>query len=127
MTVEYLRRNLNIARVIGASAGAKTATSRLTNMKKPPKWLVKQLEGIESRLAGLSAELAAWRDMADDAPQYGITPSPPSGEVVPLTTDWVAVGRILEAHHALRGQFIPGTSNWGAAIWKAAHGIKEGS
>lgn len=52
---------------------------------------------------------------------------PPGRGMVPMSVDWEAVGRILEAHHAMQGQFIPGTSNWGAAIWKAALGIKEGS
>lgn len=45
----------------------------------------------------------------------------------PMTNviDWPAVGRIIETHYRLRGIQTAGTSNWGAAIWKAAHGVKE--
>lgn len=56
--------------------------------------------------------IAVCRDVA--APVRGL----------PLTeVDWIAVGRILDAQQRLRGIHSIGTSNWGAAIWKAAHGI----
>jgi hypothetical protein len=52
----------------------------------------------------------------------------PQPAQVPLTQiDWQAVGRIMEAHQDVKQRHIPGTTNWGAAIWKAAHGIKSGA
>lgn len=43
----------------------------------------------------------------------------PAGEV-DADVDWAAVGRIIDTHAATRGQFVAGTSNWGAAIYRAA-------
>lgn len=52
-------------------------------------------------------------------------PPPAPVERKPLTEiDWPAVGRIIDVNSRLRGQHTAGTSNWGAAIWKAAHGIE---
>lgn len=67
---EYLRRNLEVAKAAGAHAGSLAAIKRLLNMKRPPMWLLAKLEGIRDRTEGLSKELAAWRDQADDAPDY---------------------------------------------------------
>jgi hypothetical protein len=36
-------------------------------------WLVGALEGIERRTAAVHPEMAAWRDQADDAPEYVCT------------------------------------------------------
>lgn len=46
----------------------------------------------------------------------------------PLTDeiDWAAVGRIIEMNDRVRGTLVSGTSNWGAAIYRAAHGIGTG-
>lgn len=67
---EYLRRNMEVAKAAGAHANAKSAIKRLMQMKRPPMWALAALEGIRDRTEGLSKELAAWRDQADDAPSY---------------------------------------------------------
>ena len=70
MSAEYLRRNLQVAKAVGANANTKAAIVRLMKMKRPPMWVLAALEGIRDRTEGLSKELAAWRDQADDAPSY---------------------------------------------------------
>lgn len=65
---EYLRRNSIHAKSIGAQAGVRVALERLTKRKDAPKWLVKQLEGVASRLAPVPHEIAEWRNIAPDAP-----------------------------------------------------------
>lgn len=67
---EYLRRNLLVAKAIGANANAKVALMRLRTMKRPPKWLLESYEGIISRTDPLSPDLAKWRDLAEDRPEY---------------------------------------------------------
>lgn len=67
---EYLRRNLLLAKAIGAKAGASTALKRLEMQTRPPKWLVNALRGILERCDPLPAELAKWRDLAPDTPDY---------------------------------------------------------
>lgn len=67
---EYLRRNLIHAGSIGMTAGLKTAMRRLSETKRPPKWLLAQLRGILDRAERCPPELAAWRNQADDAPVY---------------------------------------------------------
>lgn len=67
---EYLRRNLQGAKAYGAHAASVKAIERLLQMKRPPVWIIAAFEGIRDRTAGLGAELAAWRDQADDAPDY---------------------------------------------------------
>lgn len=59
---EYLRRNRQVARAIGAHANAKVALERLLVQQKPPRWLVRALIGIVERTEYLPSELAAWRD-----------------------------------------------------------------
>ena len=58
---EYLRRNLMVCKAVGAKANAASALTRLRQQKRPPKWLVKALEGIEERVQPLSYELANYR------------------------------------------------------------------
>lgn len=70
MSNEYLRRDLEICKAVGIQAGAATALKRLANMKRPPAWVIKAFAGISERAEGLPAELAAWRNQADDAPDY---------------------------------------------------------
>jgi len=70
MHTEHLRRNLLVAKAIGARANAGVALDRLRTHKRPPKWLVAYLEGIVKRCEPLPAELARWRDTADDSPDY---------------------------------------------------------
>ena len=65
---EYLRRNLLHANSIGARAGVRTALERLSKMKRAPHWIVDAFEQIGARVEDLPAELAAWRNQADDAP-----------------------------------------------------------
>lgn len=65
---EYLRRNLIHAGSIGVRAGISNAVDRLKTTKRPPKWLVAQLEGLSDRAERASSELAKWRNSAPDAP-----------------------------------------------------------
>lgn len=66
---EYLRRNLVHAGAVGVRAGISNAVDRLRATKRPPKWLVKQLEGLLDRAEGSHRELAQWRNSAPDAPR----------------------------------------------------------
>jgi hypothetical protein len=61
-TNEYLRRNLNVARAVGAESLAQSILDQLGRMKRPPKWLVEKVRGIEERVQPLAAELAAYRN-----------------------------------------------------------------
>lgn len=67
---EYLRRNLMHAKACGAHANTSAALRRLEMQARPPRWLVKELEGIMRRLEPLPNELAQWRNLAPDAPEY---------------------------------------------------------
>lgn len=60
-TLEYLRRNMNVCKAVGAHANAKAALKRLQAQKRPAKWLVEYLEGIVSRTEPLAHELAMYR------------------------------------------------------------------
>ncbi|SRR6266581_2336762 len=61
---EYLRRNLLVAKAIGANANAKAALERLRSQKRPPQWLVTYLEGIVERTEPLGPALACYRSSA---------------------------------------------------------------
>lgn len=65
---EYLRRNLLIAKAIGARAAANVALHRLKKMKNPPKWIIAAFEAVEVRTAELPPDLALWRNSAPDTP-----------------------------------------------------------
>ena len=65
---EYHRRNMQVARVIGAQAAVDQALERALSIKSIPNWMIAYLESAANRLPGLSADLAAWRDLAHDAP-----------------------------------------------------------
>lgn len=67
---EYLRRNLIHAKAVGAHANTAAALRRLEMQAKPPKWLIKALEGIMLRLQDVHPEVARWRNIAPDAPDY---------------------------------------------------------
>lgn len=67
---EYLRRNLLHAKACGAKANVSTALKRLEMQTRPPQWLVNALRGILERVDPLPAELARWRDLAPDTPDY---------------------------------------------------------
>lgn len=67
---EYMRRNLIYACGVGTEANARAALTRLRATKRPAKWLVDVLEGIENRAKRMHPELAAWRNSAPDAPEY---------------------------------------------------------
>lgn len=62
-TLEYLRRNMNVCKAVGAHANSKAALKRLQAQKRPAKWLVEYLEGIISRTEPLAHELAKYRAM----------------------------------------------------------------
>lgn len=58
---EYLRRNLLVAKAIGAHANSSAALKRLQATTRPPQWLVKYLEGIIERTEPLVSALACYR------------------------------------------------------------------
>jgi hypothetical protein len=58
---EYLRRNLLVAKAIGAHANSSAALKRLRETKRPAQWLVKYLEGIIERTEPLVSALACYR------------------------------------------------------------------
>jgi len=64
MTVnpEYLRRNLLHCSAVGAWAGADSALKRLQSHKRPPKWLIEQLQGIKERAGKVKFEMVLHRD-----------------------------------------------------------------
>ena len=66
--VEYLRRNLVIAKACGAKAEIKITAERLKNTKRVPKWLIASLAAMQVRVEDLPHELAQWRDAAPDNP-----------------------------------------------------------
>ena len=66
---EHHRRNIQVARVVGAKAAVDLALERAKNVKSMPKWLIEYLNNAAERLPGLSTDLAAWRDCADDKPE----------------------------------------------------------
>lgn len=67
---EYLHRNLIHAKAVGAHANTAAALRRLEMQANPPKWLIKALEEIMQRLQEVHPEVARWRDIAPDAPEY---------------------------------------------------------
>lgn len=67
---EYLRRNMMVAKAIGAHANTAAALRRLKQQSRPPQWLVRELEWIITSLEPLPGELAQWRNLATDAPDY---------------------------------------------------------
>lgn len=66
---EYHRRNMQVCRVVGAQASVDQALERARSVKSIPQWMIRFLESAAERLPGLSTDLAAWRDLADDAPE----------------------------------------------------------
>lgn len=66
---EYHRRNMQVARVCGAQAAVDQALERALTVKSIPVWLIAYLESAAKRLPGLQHDLAAWRDLASDAPE----------------------------------------------------------
>lgn len=66
---EYLRRNLVHCSSVGVRANLDAALARLTNVKKPPKWLVDILIRTRVRSDELPSELAKWRNTAPDSPR----------------------------------------------------------
>lgn len=67
---EYHRRNMQVARVCGAQAAVDQALERALSIKSIPVWMIAYLESAASRLPGLQHDLAAWRDLAPDAPAH---------------------------------------------------------
>lgn len=66
---EYLRRNLLVAKAVGARSYIPGARKRLLAMKRPPKWLLTILDGMDKRLEPLPAALADYRDQAAVRPK----------------------------------------------------------
>ena len=64
----YLQRNMLVCKAVGANANAKAALKRLKTQRRPAKWLIAMLEGIEERTAALPGELAHYRNLAPDNP-----------------------------------------------------------
>lgn len=69
-STEYHRRNMQVARVCGAKASVDQALERALSIKSIPNWMIAYLESAASRLPGLQHDLAAWRDLAPDAPEH---------------------------------------------------------
>lgn len=67
---EYHRRNMQVARVCGAQAAVDQALERALSVKSIPVWMIAYLESAACRLPGLQDDLAAWRDLAPDAPAH---------------------------------------------------------
>lgn len=67
---EYLRRNLLVAKAYGAASIADSAIAKLSAQKRPAKWLLEALKGISDRVNALPEDMAAWRNTADDAPEW---------------------------------------------------------
>jgi len=68
---EYRRRNIQVARVIGAKAAVDQALTRARTLKHFPKWMIDYLESAAERLPGLSTDLASYRDASPDYAEYG--------------------------------------------------------
>ncbi len=66
--VEYLRRNLVIAKACGAKEEIKITIERLKKAKRVPKWLLASLAAMQVRVEGIPAELSQWRDASPDNP-----------------------------------------------------------
>lgn len=66
--VEYLRRNLVVAKACGLKEGIKATTQRLRSMSRVPRWLFASLTAMHERAADLPPELARWRDASPDSP-----------------------------------------------------------
>ena len=65
-STEYHRRNMQVARVIGAQASVDLALARALTVKSLPKWLIEYLKSAANRLPGISDDLAAWQDISPD-------------------------------------------------------------
>jgi hypothetical protein len=60
----YGRRNLLHCKAVGAWATAEAALERLRKQRRPPRWLVKQLEFVVGNARAVSREMAKHRDEA---------------------------------------------------------------
>ena len=60
----YNRRNLLHCKAVGALANAQAAQRKLRRTKRPAKWLLQYLVGIEERLHPVADEMARHRDEA---------------------------------------------------------------
>lgn len=65
---EYLRRNLIHAGSVGVVAGLEVAVRRVEARKGIPKWLRELLASELKKAREFPAELAAWRNTAEDRP-----------------------------------------------------------
>ena len=89
------------------------------------------MDGTGEPVSGSEAEIALFEagysagqfDCEFSKDSTGAQAAPPATAREPREIDWQAVGRIIEMQDRLRGIHVPGSSNWAAAIWKAAHGI----
>jgi hypothetical protein len=70
MSKEYLRRNLIHASAVGSASAFSAALDRLSQTKRPQKWLVQMLRGGLERAERVHPEVARWRNGAPDAPAY---------------------------------------------------------
>ena len=67
---EYLRRNLVHASAVGSKAAFSAAINRLSKTKRPQKWLMAVLRSGLERAETVHPEVAAWRNLAPDAPTF---------------------------------------------------------
>ena len=67
---EYIRRNLQHARSVGANANLAKVIVRLRSANYAPLWLLDELDGIQKRIDGLPNDLAKWRDACGYKPDF---------------------------------------------------------
>jgi hypothetical protein len=68
---EYMRRNVLVCDAIGAAAILQAEIIRIAGLVKPPAVATSRaLTGALNRIDRVSADLARWRDVAPDAPDY---------------------------------------------------------
>lgn len=79
---EYHRRNMQVAKACGAHAAIERALERALSIKSIPIWMIAYLESANNRLPGLQYDLAAWRDLAPDAPASARRAPDPRDEVI---------------------------------------------
>lgn len=102
---EYHRRNMQVARVCGAKAAVDQALDRALTVKRMPVWLIAYLESAASRLPGLQHDLAAWRDLAADAPAHLNVLTPPADLVQAKDAEIARLRADLEAMTALKRNY----------------------
>lgn len=113
---EYHRRNMQVARVCGAQAAVDQALERALSVKSIPVWMIAYLESAASRLPGLQHDLAAWRDLAPDAPAH----------IKPERADTVAemIRQAVQAEREACAKVCDGWKEWNSYTTDIAAAIR---